>query len=67
MEHLPQSSHLSRRDVFDMLILNGMEAVTRSLRKGDGHDLTCLRPLANRCRALADAFDAREREIVNDD
>ena len=42
-----------------MIVIQGLERVTRGLRHGEPFDLENLRPLANRCRALADAFEAR--------
>jgi hypothetical protein len=59
---LPENRTFTSRDVFDMIIVQGLERVTQSLRMGDRHTLTNLRPLAGRCRALADAFDARMKE-----
>lgn len=62
-EILPPNRLANKRDVFKMLIEWPIENVTQSLRKGDAHELENLRPFANRCRALADAFDARMSEI----
>jgi len=63
MNDLPASRVFSKRDVFSMMALTPLETVTRSLRMGDAHVLETLMPLANRCRALADAYDARMAEI----
>ena len=46
-----------------MIVIQGIERVTRGLRHGEPFDLENLRPLAWRCRALADAFDARVNGI----
>lgn len=63
-EILPASRKSAKHDVYDMLVLWPLEAVTKSLRRGDtDHSLETLRPLAQRCRALADAFDARITEM----
>lgn len=64
---LPANKALGKRDVFDMLVLRGLENVTKSLRMGDAHELNTLRPLAQRCRALADAFEARMSELNETD
>lgn len=63
MNELPASKRFGKRDVFDMTVLYPIENVTNSLRKGDAHVLDTLQPLANRCRALANAFDARMAEL----
>ena len=62
MTTLPQNSSRGTREVFDMLVINGIESVTRALRRGDAFDLDNLQPLARRCRALSDAFEARMKE-----
>lgn len=62
MNDLPPNHKLGQREVFDMVLLRGLESVTRSLRTGDGFSMENLRPLAQRCRALSDAFDARMKE-----
>ena len=69
MNTLPASRKTYEREVFDMLIIRGLENVTKCLRMGDAFDLDNLRPLANRCRALADAFDLRmaEHEKLTED
>lgn len=67
MTDLPVNKSLMRRDLYAMTVLEPLERVTRSLRYGDGHNLDDLRPLAQRCRALADAYDARKNEIIEDD
>lgn len=63
MDRLPPNKSLGTRDVFKMLTLDGLERVTRSLRMGDAHYLQDLRPLAQRCRALADAYDHRMKQF----
>lgn len=63
MSDLPASKTFGKRDVFQMMALAPLEQVTKSLRMGDAHVLETLTPLANRCRALADAYDARMSEI----
>lgn len=67
MNDLPPNHNLGQREVFDMLILRGLENVTRALRMGDGFHLENLRPLAHRCRALADAYDDRMNSVVEKD
>lgn len=69
MSDLPPNIKMGQREVFDMVLLRGLESVTRSLRQGDGFAMENLWPLRNRCRALADAFDARVKEasIVMED
>lgn len=62
-DHLPSNQRLSRKDAFYSLTLAPLEFVTKSLRKGDSWELAELRPFANRCRALVDAFDARMKEL----
>ncbi len=62
-DHLPANQKLSRKDAFYSLALAPLEFVTKSLLKGDPWDLADLRPFAHRCRALADAFDKRIKEI----
>ena len=45
-------------------MVNGMEAVTRALVMGDGfEDVEGLRELQRRAQALANAIDARLREV----
>ena len=63
MNDLPASKTFGKRDVFTMTVLSPLEQVTKSLRMGDAHTLETLTPLANRCRALADDYDARMTEI----
>ena len=61
---LPADMRLATREVFDMVLLRGLETVTRELRNGAPFDMANLRPLAARCRALSDAYDARLSEVV---
>lgn len=63
MKDLPANQKLARKDAFYSLCLAPLEYVTKSLRKGDPWALAELRPFANRCRALADAFDERMKEM----
>ncbi len=70
MPDLPPLKSWGQREALEMIVMRGLESVTRSLRSGDGFDLSTLRPLAARCRALSDAFDARMREqadVIEDD
>ena len=62
MNELPANQRLARKDAFYSMILAPLEYVTRSLMKGDPWELTELQQVANRCRALADAFDRRMAE-----
>jgi hypothetical protein len=64
MNDLPPNVKMGQREVFDMILLRGLESVTRSLRQGDGFAMDNLWPLRNRCRALADAFDARVKDAA---
>lgn len=59
MQQLPDTRRKTTRDLLHMMVLSGLESVTRSLLRGDAHDLELLRLVAHRARALADAFDAR--------
>lgn len=59
MNDLPANQKLRQKDAYYSIVLAPLEHVTASLRRGDpwaGEDLAAL---ANRCRALADAFDDR--------
>lgn len=59
MDVLPANQRLRRRDAFHSLALAPLEYITKSLRMGDEWELEELQDFARRCRALADAFDAR--------
>lgn len=63
MDELPANQKLGRKDAFYSIALAPLEYVTKSLRKGDPWELRELQPFANRCRALADAFDDRMKEV----
>lgn len=62
MTTLPANQTLRRKDAFYSLTLAPLEYVTASLRRGDPWELEDLQDYARRCRALADAFDARIKE-----
>lgn len=66
-DHLPANQRLARKDAFYSLTLAPIEFVTKSLLKGDPWELDELRQFANRCRALADAFDRRMHEARTTD
>lgn len=59
MNDLPADRNLARKDAYYSIVLAPLEYVTQSLRRGDPWELKELQQLANRCRALADAFDYR--------
>ena len=59
MDNLPADQQLRRKDAFYSLVLAPLEYITASLRKGDPWETADLEQVAHRCRALADAFDAR--------
>lgn len=62
-KELPATRKPPLRDALEMIIVTGLENVTKSLLYGDRHKLDALMPLANRCRALANAFDERMKEL----
>lgn len=66
MSDLPPNRTLGRKDAFYSLTLAPLEFVTKSLRMGDGWDLTELTPFVSRCRALVAAYDARMEGVKND-
>jgi len=66
MNELPPSKSFGRKQAYFSLVLQPIEYVTKSLRMGDGWDLTELEPFVRRCRALVDAFDARMEAAKND-
>lgn len=55
----PAPSAPRPRDVFVMIHLNGIEAVTRALLNNHEIDLRDLEPLVRRSRAMVEAFDRR--------
>ena len=59
IDYIPGTRKLNRKNAFYSLILAPLEYVTQSLRRGDEWELADLQDVARRCRALADAFDAR--------
>lgn len=59
MTGLPPDRLRQRDDLFEMVALRPIEAVTKSLRMGDGWKDGELEPLVNRCRALVQAYDDR--------
>ena len=59
MSDLPPNKSFGRREAFFSLCLQPLEFITKSLRTGDGWDLSELTPFVNRCRALVDAYDDR--------
>jgi hypothetical protein len=63
MDTLPPNRQRGLRDALHMIQMTGLEHVTKALLMGDGFDLQSLSPLANRCRALADAYDKRMEEF----
>lgn len=64
---LPANRKRGLRDALYMIQIKGLESVTRALIMGDGFDdVENLNVLANRCRALANAYDARVTEIKED-
>ena len=62
-KELPATRKPPLRDALHMIVVVGLENVTKSLIYGDRHELDALRPLANRCRALANAYDERMKEL----
>lgn len=59
MNDLPPNKAFGRKDAFYSLCLAPLEYMTKSLRTGDGWDLTEMTPFVNRCRALVVAYDER--------
>lgn len=66
MMDLPPNQKLNQRDAYHMLCLLPLEMVTKSLRRGDGWEGRDLASFAQRCRALADAYDARMEALSNE-
>ena len=50
------------RDVFRIILLDGVERVTYGLRHNHEFDLRDLEPLVNRCRAMVEAYEWRVKE-----
>ena len=67
MSDLPPNKAFGRKDAFYSLILAPLEYMTKSLRTGDGWDLTELTPFVNRCRALVAAYDDRIKAMNEGD
>lgn len=65
--YLPAANIKDKVDVADILTLSPLRRITEGLRRGQGYDLTVLRPLAHQCRALADAYDHRMRLAAMED
>ena len=64
MSNLSPNRNLGLKHAGAMFMVNGMEAVTRALLMGDGfEDVEGLRELQRRAQALANAIDARLREV----
>lgn len=59
MADLPPNKKYGRRDAFHSIALQPLEWITKSLRMGDGWELSELTPFVNRCRALVQAYDDR--------
>lgn len=64
MSNLSPNRNLGLKHAGTIFMIGGMEAVTRGLVMGDGfEDVEGLRELQRRAQALANAIDARLREV----
>lgn len=66
MRELPPNKKFHQKEAYYSMVLAPLEYITKSLRMGDGWHLADLTPLAQRCRALADAYDKRMEAHEND-
>lgn len=61
MNDLPPSRMIKRDNLLEMFVLYPLEALTKSLMRGDGWKANEIVLLERRCRAFLSALDARRQ------